>query len=101
MVKKSLNEHYLRALAVAVERTGKDRGAASWLARELGISRQLLLKYSKTGFPLVLVSDVAKIIGAHPNDILMLNIDIPFNAWRDVPKSIADQATIKTQLRRK
>ena len=107
--KPPLNEYYVRAIDVAKKRcgrapnedTGKVYGAAVWLARELKISRQLLAKYSRSGFPLGLISKVIGIIGPDSDDSKIINIDIPFHIWRYVPKDIAQHATINTQLRRK
>lgn len=59
-----------RANAIHKKRTGLDRGGAVWLARELGISRQLLHNHGKyKGFPPHLIEPLSKITGLAPDVI--------------------------------
>jgi hypothetical protein len=91
-------ETYRRALEAAKQASGKDRGAASWLARHLGVDRQTLFYWSNNGFPPGKVDAVAKLIGIDPTEIRMTTVEIPISAWKSicerVPKRLTSQATI-------
>jgi len=91
---KKLNAGYLRALQVAKEKSGKDRGAASWLANYLKVDRQLLFYWSKVGFPLQYVDQVARLVGVHPDKISKTTVEFPTDAWKEAPKWLADQGKV-------
>lgn len=94
-----LNETYRRALEVAKQKSGKDRGAAAWLARYLGVERQLLFYWSRTGFPDEYVPAVAKLAQLDPDDVTTITIDMPKSAWPRFcdkkPKSLINQAVVR------
>ena len=94
-----LNETYRRALEVAKVKSGKERGAAAWLAAYLGVSRQLLFYWRTAGFPDEYVPAVAKLAQLDPDDVTTITIDMPKSAWprfcEKKPKSLINQAVVR------
>ena len=76
-----LNETYRRAIEIAKVKSGKDRGAAAWLAEYLGISRQLLFSWRYSGFPDYLALKVAKLAEANPKKLRNVTVDMPEDSW--------------------
>lgn len=97
--KQLLNAGYLRAMEMAKQISGKDRGAASWLAVELKTSRQLLFHWSKIGFPDDVVPLVCRVTGLKPDQVRSISIDVPPDTWKraceKLPKSILNDFTIR------
>ena len=100
MVSKQTDPGYERAISAVKEQQGIDRGAASWLASELGVGRQHVFYWSKSGFPDDVIPRVAKILKM-PRDCFFrgrIRLEIPRDAWdeicTEVRKSLTDQATI-------
>ena len=87
------------------QRTGKEHGAISWLAAELGTSRQTVDNWGdRTGFPINLVPKVSEITGLPPETIRPATVilEIPKSAWAGicmrVTKNLTNQAIIITDL---
>lgn len=101
MASNKTDPGYERAISAVKRLQGIERGAHSWLATKLKISRQGLFYWSKTGFPDEVIPKVARItqlpaaalVSAAP-----LTIKIPRAAWDGIcttsPKSLTEQATI-------
>ena len=91
-------ETYRRALEAAKQASGKDRGAASWLAKHLGVDRQTLFYWSHAGFPPGKVDAVAELLGTNPANIRLKTVLIPEAVWDELckrnPKRLIDQAII-------
>lgn len=101
MVLAKLDPGYERAIAAVKRLQGIDRGAPSWLAVQLGTTRQGLYYWSKVGFPDEKLLDVAKITKLPVAELASsapLTIKIPRPVWeairKMVPKSMTNQATI-------
>ena len=55
---------YDRVIAAVQAKTGKERGAASWLADHIGVSRQLVDTFRRRGgFPEKYVSNICRVTG--------------------------------------
>lgn len=93
---KRLNAGYLRALAAAKQISGKDHGAASWLADELGTTRMLLFHWSKFGFPAHVIPTVCRVTGLPADDVTTVTVEMPESVWQRIcdrmPKSVISQA---------
>lgn len=97
MAAKTLDQGYERALKAIEKKLGRERGAASWLANKLGISRQRLFLYSRSGFPREYEAKVSKLSGLPEgfvkSDTIVLRT--PRLAWDLLaPKELKDQSTI-------
>jgi hypothetical protein len=72
------------------ERTGNERGADSWLAGKLGVSRQSVDNWSKRkGFPRKYAAKLVKITGLTEDDIwpgTRATVDFPTEIWDTVTK---------------
>ena len=103
-----LNETYRRVLEIATQKRrelglakpqGKDHGAAAWLARYLGTSRQLLFYWSRTGFPEEYIPKVAKLAQIEIKKLRTKTIDLPEDTWEAyierLPKSLINQAVVR------
>jgi hypothetical protein len=86
-------EGFERVMAVVREqhkaRTGSERGAAAWLAKELKTSRQGIFNYQKrNGFPYHLARKLMKITGLTEADIwpggIAVSVDFPPKLWDEV-----------------
>jgi hypothetical protein len=93
------HETYRRALEAAKEKSGKDRGAASWLANYLGISKQLLFHWRLSGFPDEYVPALAKLSELDPDDMATVTVSMPKSTWKRIterlPKSLINQAVVR------
>ncbi len=72
------------------ERTGHERGADSWLAGKLGVSRQSVDNWSKRkGFPRKYAAKLVKITGLTEDDIwpgVSVSVNLPTETWDEVKK---------------
>lgn len=101
MATKTLDQGYERALKAIEEKLGKERGAASWLACKLGISRQRLFLYRRSGFPQDYEAKVAKLSGLPEGFIKSdtIVIRVPRLTWDLLaPKELKDQSKIMRKL---
>ena len=77
---------------------GREHGAATWFAEQLGTNRQTIDYWGRrAGIPPGRVEAVAKITGLSEDEIrpATILIEVPMKAWRKLaPKALADQATI-------
>jgi hypothetical protein len=93
------NHGYSLALEAARKISGKEHGSASWLAEQLGISRQRLFNYRDTGFPNEMVPQVSKITGVPAKKLRKHLAEIPEEVWDQLcvrnPKSLMNQIVLR------
>lgn len=84
--------------------TGTRHGARTWLAKQLGMSRQALDNMSqRDGFPANRVADVSRIVGI-PQKLIRprtLSVETPEDAWDLLaPQELKDKSTIHNPRRK-
>lgn len=82
-------------------KVGHEHGARTWLATKLGVSRQSLDNWGKSGFPRKFVPKVAKITGLEPAVIRpdTTELSMVTAAYKTLPPEWKDQSIIITNQR--
>ena len=78
-----------------LERTGSEHGAITWLARQLGTSKQSVDNWRKRdGFPYRYARKLMRITGLSEAEIwpggIAVSVDFPVELWNDVVKASGD-----------
>jgi len=78
------------------DRTGSERGADTWLADKLGVTRQSINNYGmRKGFPRRFAAKLVKITGLTEDDIwpgVTIEVNLPTETW-DLVKKRARKAS--------
>jgi hypothetical protein len=82
-------------------KVGHEHGSRTWLATKLGVSRQSLDNWRKSGFPRKFVPKVAKITGLDPAIVRPDTVDLSMvkTAYETLPSEWKDQSIIITNQR--
>ncbi len=100
MVSSKNDPGYDAAIAAVKLQQGIDRGAASWLAEQLYVGRQLVFYWKKSGFPDEIIPRVARLLKMPQSTFARGNITVkmPRPVWDQLcagkPKALIDQAKI-------